>query len=365
MMNYCPDCGHEVQGTWNNCPNCGRNLKFGEFFSQSSQPQQTILSVNFCVKCGKQLKSHWKVCPYCGHPISRKTHEYFVSSTVLKQPVNKYYPQQKFSTGSSSHVIYPMKEGISKKKLTKSKTAAIILGSLVLVAAILIPVLSINIYNYNHPKKTVQYYVNNGYYSRSYTVAITRSTLDYYENLPHPSHSYSDPFYVASIIESYCTTYEPKIIEIAQAIRSQCVDPDDPEEVINGLLSFTQAITYKSEVKDIAKYPLETIFNRGDCEDMSVLFGSLAEALNYEAILAIIELYDEVEGEWVGHACIGVHLNFVPSAHWSYPPSYYINATEDSNKYWVCETTYQGWMIGEIPVSDPSYFLIAGYAFID
>ena len=324
MINFCPDCGSELETTWNNCPSCG-----------------------------KPLRSHWNVCPYCSNPINR------VKSVAVVKPSYKSY-----TVKPSPQVIYPKQEVRKKKKLTKKQKTAIIVVPIVLAAAILIPILSVFFYNYNHPKKTVQYYVNNGSYSRSYTVSTTRSKLDYYKDQPHPSHSYIDPDYVASIIESYCTPYDELVIEIAQSIRSQCVDPNDPEEVINGLLSFTQAIGYKSEIRDLAKYPLETIFNQGDCEDMSVLFGSLVVSLGYDAIITIIELYDEGNAEWLGHACIGVYLDFIPTAHWSYPPSYYFNVSENYNEYWICETTYQGWMIGELPVSDPGYFLLAGYAFI-
>jgi len=77
----------------------------------------------------------------------------------------------------------------------------------------------------------------------------------------------------------------------------------------------------------------------------------------------MIVLYDEIEDEWVGHACVGVYLSYIPTAHLGYPPSYCYEI--DSYTYWICETTAQGYMIGHLPVSDPGYFLIAGYTYIN
>ncbi|MFX1375194.1 MAG: hypothetical protein ACFFA0_05225 [Promethearchaeota archaeon] len=169
--------------------------------------------------------------------------------------------------------------------------------------------------------------------------------------------------YTASVIESYCTPNDEKIIQVAQAVQSKCIDQFDSEEVINALLSFTQAIEYKAESVDLAKYPLETIFERGDCEDLSILFGSLVETLGYAAVILIIAYYDEFLGQWFGHACVGVYLSFTPTAHLGYPPSYSYEI--DGLDYWICETTAQGYMIGHLPTSSPSYYVVEGYALIN
>lgn len=190
----------------------------------------------------------------------------------------------------------------------------------------------------------------------------TRDNLDYYKNKVHPSHFSFDANVSAAVIESYCTPNDGKIVQVAEAVRSKCVDSFDSEEIINALLSFTQAITYKYDTADLAKFPLETIFAKGDCEDLSVLFGSLVEALGFEAILFLIDLYDDVEEVWGGHACVGVYLSYTPTSHYGFPPSYYYDI--DGQEYWICETTSQGYMIGHLPVSDPNYFLLTGYAFI-
>ena len=98
---------------------------------------------------------------------------------------------------------------------------------------------------------------------------------------------------------------------------------------------------------------------------LSIFFGSLVESIGYEAIIIGVLVYDDKKDEWFGHACVGVHLDFVPSHHPSYPPSVHLNVTEDDNQYWLCETTSQGWMVGQLPASDPSYFSIQAYEFIN
>jgi len=311
----------------------------------------------FCSECGKPVENDWIVCPYC-------------SNTIYHGP--------KFATGQKSDdEPEPTPEASTmritefdslemeevEKRLTKPQQRALMIGIIIVIAAIVIPIASIGVLystnSGNNSKKAINFYVNNGLTPASYTVSIPKSTLDYYYDLSHPYHNYTDGDYVATIITSYCTPNDGNIIKIAQAVRSKCRNQSDSEEVINALLSFTQAIGYKSDVFDLCKYPLETIFKEGDCEDLSVLFGSLVVSLGFDTIIIIIDMYDEIDDEWYGHACAGLYLSFVPTHHSSYPPSYYFDI--DSKNYWICETTSQGWGIGALPVSEPGYFLMIGY----
>ncbi|MFX1531265.1 MAG: hypothetical protein ACFFBC_09140 [Promethearchaeota archaeon] len=296
--------------------------------------------------CGEPLHYTVKFCPYCG----------FALGINRKEPEEFAYEQQE--------QLFPRElEEEGRKKLTKKKKIAIIVGAIVILAAIIIPAANIAIYETKYLQKKVSFYVNNGLSARSYTVKISREKFNYYKNAPHPYHTSFDANYTASVIESYCTPDDGKIIQIAEDVRSKCIDPYDSEEIINALLSFTQAITYKYDIVDLAQYPLETIFEKGDCEDLSILFGSLVEALGYNAIIMVVEYYDEIEAEWVGHACVGVYLSYIPTAHLGYPPSHSYEAGD--LEYWICETTAQGYMIGHLPASNPSYFSIEGYAYIN
>ncbi len=317
----------------------------------------------FCTACGKPVQPDWNACTYCGHRIYHELKQISQISAVQKPSV-KTRKLIEAAVETPSEQVSPFKmEGVRRKRLKRSQITAIIIGVNVILAAIIIPLVSIAVYNYNHPERRVQFYINNGMTSTSYTVKTSRSTLNSYVYKPHPLHVHWDPNYTASIIESYCTPDEEEIIQIARDISLKCIDSNDSEEVINALLSFTQAIGYKSDNIDLAKYPLETIFRQGDCEDLSVLFGSLVVTLGYNAIIVILDVYDETRRQWFGHAGVGVNLSFTPTAHLSYPPSHSFNI--DSYEYWICETTAQGWMIGQLPTSDLAYYLMEGYAFIN
>ena len=312
----------------------------------------------FCSECGKPVNHDWIVCPYCSNSIYQGTE--IVSEQKSEHKTEKIPEISEVRMKGFDSL--PSEE--TEKRVTKTQQKAILIGIIVIIAAIAIPAVTLSILNYganNNLRKKVDFYVNNGLSSASYTISIPPSNLDYYNEQPHPHHNYIDEYYVATIVESYCTPNNSDIINTAQAIRGKCTDQSDSEEVINALLSFTQAIGYKAEDTDLCKYPLETIFYQGDCEDLSVLFGSLVVALGFDSIIIIIAFYDEVDDEWGGHVCIGVYLDFVPSAHPS-SSSYYFDV--DSKEYWICETTVQGWMIGELPVSSTSFFLMAGYDYI-
>ncbi|MFX1495058.1 MAG: hypothetical protein ACFFBZ_12300 [Promethearchaeota archaeon] len=246
------------------------------------------------------------------------------------------------------------------KSLKKKKVKIIVIVACIIVAAVVIP---ITVFFTTNCYRKINYYVSNGQISKSYTCIFPRSTYNYYANQPHPRHDLlSDWDDIALTFASYCTPNEAEILKIAQGVKSQCINQSSDEEVINALLSFTQGITYKSEVIDLAQYPLETLMDRGDCEDLSIFFGSIVESLGYEAVILCVLVYDPSDAEWFGHACVGVHLNFTPSH--SVDPQFF-DAAEDANQYWLCETTDQGWMVGQLPASNPSYFSIVGYAFIN
>ncbi|MFX0003105.1 MAG: hypothetical protein ACFFAA_05455 [Promethearchaeota archaeon] len=313
---------------------------------------------NFCKTCGKPMQTTWQFCPYCSdhayNPFNNNIPKNLENSNLEIYNPSHIQSQQSDLIGS---------ERKEKKRFTKRQKKALIIGVVILAVAVITPIASILIYQYLFPQRTVNFYVNNGNTLKSYTISTSREVLDFYESEPHPFHTSADPYYIASVIESFCTPNYTKIIQIAEDIKSECIDQFDSEEIINGLLSFSQAVGYKAELVDLTQYPMETLFNQGDCEDLSVLFGSLVVALGYEAILVIINYYDTETHNWIGHACVGVYLNFTPTQHSSYPPSH--SFTVDSKEYWICETTSQGWMVGQLPTANPSHYVMEGYAFIN
>ena len=311
--------------------------------------------VKFCPYCGIPTQPDWNVCVRCGHSL-----RFALENVPQFREISPYTPVSRQETPYSWTTYTPTQtEPRTKKRLSKKGIKILVIVIVLVAAGITIPLVTV----YSMFKiRTFNFNVNNGGNSVLYTCSVSTSSYNAYVYAEHPTHSYSDYDLMIEAVESYCTPHDEDIIRIANEIKSKCVNQYDDEEVINALLSFTQATEYKSDSGDQTIYPIETIFQRGDCEDMSVLFGSLVESLGYDAILMCVAVWDQDTYQWQGHVSVGVYLPFTPTEHYSYPPSYYYDA--GGNEYWNCETTSQGWMIGALPVSDPADFQVLSYEFI-
>lgn len=186
--------------------------------------------------------------------------------------------------------------------------------------------------------------VDLNYYSSTVNLwyTIPYSNYFYYRlTLEHPSHSSSSLTVVAQKIASYCKA--DSVAFLAEYIAQIVSNPSDDECVIDGLLTFCQdrgdfesSIHYNDDgTDDFSKYPIETLAEGGgDCEDHSILFASLARALDYNVRICVIP----------GHVFVAVQLDLSPT----YTDGWHI--TNDNKNYYICETTGYGWLIGDCPV---------------
>ena len=109
---------------------------------------------------------------------------------------------------------------------------------------------------------------------------------------------------------------------------------------MNFVLAFVQSLPYTSddvttEADEYPRYPLETLYeDGGDCEDTSILFSSILRVINIDNCLAVIRN--------PGHMMVGVwgHDDYQGSS-WSH----------DGKKYYCCETTGEGFRIGDLSPS--------------
>lgn len=197
-----------------------------------------------------------------------------------------------------------------------------------------------------HFYTVIDYETNFGGITKTKSIHTSYSTYFHYRlDLGHPSHSSPNPQVTADIIETYCTV-SSGIQSLAQSLKSQCLNPNDDEEVINALLSFTQhkgdfsrSIKYILDgADDFAKYPWETIAEgNGDCEDKAILFSSLVVSLGYSAAIFIVP----------EHVLVGVNIASEPTHNTQQSTNWYIEI--GGIKYWTCETTVSGWLIGDLP----------------
>ena len=154
---------------------------------------------------------------------------------------------------------------------------------------------------------------------------------------------------LASAMKNFVTSDEEVIKDITNKLKkiSDEENFNDLDEV-NFILKFVQNIDYAYDNKtkgcvEYWKFPVETLVEKkGDCEDTSVLYASILDALGYDIALLY---YSWTQGDKkIGHIAVGLNLE---SAKGDYI------LTIQGVKYYYCETTNKS-NVGEIP-DTPSY----------
>lgn len=224
---------------------------------------------------------------------------------------------------------YPYWVSISQKKKLWSKTTVIVtiliavvfLISIFAVYAFLIPT------NY---ERSYYWYYEGG---RSLDLNIP---INDYSRFQNSSHSFQ--FYEISGYANYVTETDVSVESLADKLEYMAISDGYMEyEVESLVLSFVQSLQYTIDSEttgheEYPRYPVETLVDMGgDCEDTAILFASILEAssLGFDAILIYMP----------GHMAAGVETD-TPSA----------DAIHFEGKYYLyCETTSEGWEVGEIP----------------
>jgi hypothetical protein len=168
--------------------------------------------------------------------------------------------------------------------------------------------------------------------SWSWDMMINASEYYYYKNQPR-TYDYG----------SYMTEDNEYIMSLSQSLKDRADDEGwSSYELVSFTLAFVQSLEYTSDsvttgYDEYPRYPIETLVDEGgDCEDTSVLFSSLIEAdpINIDAVLLILPA-DNPEHMAAGVAGgSGIH-----GTYYEY----------DGRDYYYCETTGEGWMVGDIP----------------
>lgn len=107
---------------------------------------------------------------------------------------------------------------------------------------------------------------------------------------------------------------------------------------VSNALAFVQSIEYSLDEDttghdDYWRYPVETIFDEtGDCEDTTILAGAVLRRLGHRVAVFLLP----------EHAALGVE---VPPG----TPGEFLEI--DGRRMYYCETTGEGWKVGELPSS--------------
>lgn len=141
---------------------------------------------------------------------------------------------------------------------------------------------------------------------------------------------------------AYVTDDDPVVESLAEELKSFADERGWTQyDLVSFTLAFVQSLEYTSDsvttgYDEYPRYPLETLVDmRGDCEDTSILFASLIQAdpINIDAVLLLLPADSPV------HMAAGVAGTGIPGYYYTF----------EGKHYYYCETTGDGWKIGEIP----------------
>lgn len=167
--------------------------------------------------------------------------------------------------------------------------------------------------------------IPNEYYVYYSSQSVTRGfTDDGYGNIDYDH------------VKVFITSDDLTIMTISADLKQLAAKADmDTFGTLQLALAFVQSIPYSYDnvtygQEDYWAYPVETLVrDTGDCEDTSFLYASIAECLGTDAAIIIFD----------DHMAAGIASDEASGTY--YQP--------DTVKYYYCETTSEGWMIGELP----------------
>ncbi|UCF10870.1 MAG: hypothetical protein JSW65_04100 [Candidatus Bipolaricaulota bacterium] len=128
--------------------------------------------------------------------------------------------------------------------------------------------------------------------------------------------------------------------DVVDALGAAADDAGYGERQTAGLVvAFVQALPYVVDNQDgvaveYPRYPLETLFDGGDCEDKAILAAALMKGLGMSVGLL------HFTATLPAHMAVGIALSERVSG--TYFP-------HDGKRYYYGETTEPGWQIGEVP----------------
>jgi len=128
-------------------------------------------------------------------------------------------------------------------------------------------------------------------------------------------------------------------------------DDTHREERVNNIMEFVQEIGYATDLattgySEYWKFPIETLFAQGDCEDLSML--TMALFLAIEDLPVALFVFWNINGTGEGHAMAAIDLELIPHTHTDPQDVSEGWYTTNGRTYCSCETTALGWTVGEI-----------------
>jgi hypothetical protein len=180
-------------------------------------------------------------------------------------------------------------------------------------------------------------------YDKTYYWSYDWRQWSLHVNIPRESYSYYKHSgvnrwpYTNSQRAAFVTSDDSVVVSIANELSSLANDKNyDYYNTVNFVLRFVQSLKYtfdnaSTNSNEYWRFSVETLVDEtGDCEDTSILFASLMEAMGYDAVLIDLP----------GHIAVGI------LGGEGYLGSYY---NYNGQPYYYCETTGTGFDMGDIP----------------
>ena len=195
--------------------------------------------------------------------------------------------------------------------------------------------------------RTITFKTAFGTSTLSDVITIPQDSLNKWQSLAHPSAVMQDSSGQYSI--DFSQFVDARSVQSFSAQIASSAQFGE-EDVADTVLSFVQGVGYvwNSYTFQYTLYPVETLATGGLCDDLSVLYASMMIALGFHVIFLWYPNITDLGGSPIAHVEVGVHLTAPPEHTRLGNYTYY---TVNGMDYYVAETTSQGWLVGELPVS--------------
>jgi len=191
--------------------------------------------------------------------------------------------------------------------------------------------------------KPVKAVSNEGYYHREFewnyaglrwtwSLDIAKALYNTYEDVSVSERVRQGPEGYGFLV----TTRDSYMVQLANKLHDGAVKKGyEAYDEVSYILAFVQSLPYTSDSvttthDEYPRFPVETLVDGGgDCEDTSILFATITLILNYDTIF--ISPPD--------HYAVGIWGKNLVGSYYTY----------NNRTYYYCETTGDGWKIGQIP----------------
>ncbi len=169
----------------------------------------------------------------------------------------------------------------------------------------------------------------------TWNLSIPQSLYEDYKSVPVSTRTRDGPAGYG-----FCTTTQDSYVQVlAQKLNDTTNQLGyNSFDKVSFVLAFVQSLPYTSDSvttghDEYPRFPIETLVDDGgDCEDTSILFATLTLIMGYGTVY--INPPD--------HYAVGILGNNLHGTYWTYP-------TGSNKTYYYCETTGDGFKIGQLP----------------